>query len=98
MSAFHKQAVCPMRGRDFSGLEFLDLDQAGSPGPSQPKWLSPVVQATWWGCKWEKWLFCLIQQGKTLIHRLGTKIPSGEVRDLVGPCSLYFQPHCGLEG
>lgn len=54
VSAFHKQAVCQMRGRDFGGLEFLDLDQTESPGPSQPKWLSPVVQATWWGCKWEK--------------------------------------------
>lgn len=52
MSAFHslslKHVVCSVRGRDFGGLkEFPEWDQAGSPGPSQPKWLSTVVQAAW---------------------------------------------------
>lgn len=51
------------------------------------------------GCKREKQLAWLTQQGKTLIHGLGTIMSGrGEVKDLVGPCSSFFLPHSGLEG
>lgn len=50
-------------------------------------------------CKMEKQLVWLTQQGKTLIHGLETVMPGGEeMKDLVGPCSSSFLPHCGLEG
>lgn len=50
-------------------------------------------------CKKEKQLVWLTQQGKTLIYGLETVMPGGEeMKDLVGPCSSSFLPHCGLEG
>lgn len=50
-------------------------------------------------CKREKQLVWLTQRGKALIHRLGMIMSGGrELKDLVGPCSSSFLPHCGLEG
>lgn len=66
----------------------------------------PQAHPSWKGgsgslgdCKMEKQLVWLTQQGKTLTYGLEIVMPGGEeMKDLVGPCSSSFLPHCGLEG
>lgn len=69
------------------------------PRPTPTERAVPGGSGSLGDCKMEKQLVWLTQQGKTLIYGLETVLPGGEeMKDLVGPCSSSFLPHCGLEG